>query len=478
MAAADPSEPEPELDPGGAGNGGNREDELELIRAMFEEELSIPSLDDPYTFSLKLSVLESGQHLRSWTAPLILEVFLPTQDYPKATQLRVRCLRCNKRALRSLHSAMALALAEDHSVGDNGPRVCFAAQWLVDHAHRFFNVREVARNRPPARQAADAAMVLSTDLMLTQQWAEADIEDEEDETDDGEGGKAGGHGVDLCFCMFESLRPSLPIEASDTVSATINGDEPDGSWMDEAGRRRRLGASKHAAAAALAACKDTSTRSTAPVGKLLAQWARKKYFVGLLLRGAPALVVLQTNIAPEYASMHNLQLQFVDQPFVSDPSAHCFGVLAPRSSRHPNRATQRAKTLMSYASELGLTGAIALCVQTKDTGVGAVMRSIVAAADAVDGDVDENDAAPPVPAADEEMATNADGEDDEPSAVHTAAAARALLERAMVARRVMTEGRGLAVAEHSELLEFLTEAGCSPEQIASVLPGSTRSAKA
>jgi hypothetical protein len=129
---------------------------------------------------------------------------------------------------------------------------------------------------------------------------------------------------------------------------------------------------------------------------------------------------------------------------------------------------------MSYASELGLTGTIALCVQTKDTGVGAVMRSIVAAADGVDSDVDENDAAPPLPATDEEIAANANGGDDEPSAVHTAAAARELLERAMVARRVMTEGRGLAVAEHSELLEFLTEAGCSPEQVASLLPGSAR----
>ena len=84
---------------------------------------------------------------------------------------------------------------------------------------------------------------------------------------------------------------------------------------------------------------------------------------------------------------------------------------------------------MSYASELGLTGTIALCVQTKDTGVGAVMRSIVAAADGVDSDVDANDAAPPVPATDEEIAANANGGDDEPSAVHTAAAARELLDR-------------------------------------------------
>jgi hypothetical protein len=270
---------------------------------MFEEELSVPALDDPYTFSLKLSVPDSAQPLRSGTAPLILDVFLPAQDYPKATQLRVRCLRCDKRALRSLHRAIALALAEDHSVGDNGPRVCFAAQWLVDHAHRFFNVSEVARNRPPAREATDAATTLSTELISTQQWAQADIEDKEDEA---EGGKAGGHGVDLCFCMFESLRPSLPVETSDNVSATLNRDEPDGSWVDEAGRHKRLGASKHAAAAALATCKDTSTLSSAPVGKLLAQWARKKYFVGLLLRGTPALVVLQTNVAPEYASMHNL----------------------------------------------------------------------------------------------------------------------------------------------------------------------------
>jgi hypothetical protein len=301
VVVADPSDPEPEPEPerdvGDAGNTGNREDELELVRAMFEEELSIPSLDDPYTFSLKLSVPDSAQHLRSWTAALMLEVVLPSQGYPQATQLRVRCLRCDKRAMRSLHRAMALALAEDHSVGDNGPRVCFAAQWLIDHAHRFFNVSEIARNRLPPRQAAAA---LDSELMSTPEWAEEEIEDEEDEGEDGEGGKAGGHGVDLCLCMFESLRPSLPVETPDTMSAASNEDEPDGSWVDEAGRHRRRGVTRHTAAETVGtAATNTFTFSSAPVGKLLAQWARKKYFVGLLLRGTPALVVLQTNIAPE-----------------------------------------------------------------------------------------------------------------------------------------------------------------------------------
>lgn len=134
---------------------------------------------------------------------------------------------------------------------------------------------------------------------------------------------------------------------------------------------------------------------------------------------------------------------------------------------------------MSYASELGLTGTIALCVQTKDTGVGAVMRSVIAAADATDaedGDTDENEEAPHVPATHKAIVTNADDGVGGCGTVQTGAAAQALLDRAMVARRVMTEGRGLAVVEQSELLEFLTKAGCSLEQIETLLPGSTRGA--
>ena len=134
--------------------------------------------------------------------------------------------------------------------------------------------------------------------------------------------------------------------------------------------------------------------------------------------------------------------------------------------RHPNRATQRAKTLMSYASELGLTGTIALCVQTKDTGVGTVMRTIVAAADAAECD-DENDEASPGSATQKEMPASKDAGC---RAVKTGADSNALLERATVARRVMAEARGLAVVEHSELLELLATAGCSAEQVAALFP--------
>lgn len=305
VADASEPEPEPELQPGETpGDAGERADELELIRAMFEEELTIPALDDPYTFSLRLSVPDSAQRLRSWTAPLLLDVVLPARGYPQATQLRVRCARCDKRALRSLHRAMAIALADDHSVGDHGPRVCFAAQWLVDHGHRFFNVAEVARN-PPRQAAAEATALKSGLPVSTKRRAEEEPEDGgEDEDADGdrdEDEAKAGHGVDLCFCVFESLRASLPVDAPDRVITGASGDnESDGSWIDEDGRlRRHGGATKHAAAALAAAGGNTSVLTTAPVGKLLAQWARKKYFIGLLLRGAPAVVVLQTNVAPE-----------------------------------------------------------------------------------------------------------------------------------------------------------------------------------
>lgn len=136
--------------------------------------------------------------------------------------------------------------------------------------------------------------------------------------------------------------------------------------------------------------------------------------------------------------------------------------------------------LMSYASELGLTGTIALCVQTRDTGVGAVMRSIVAAADAEDAadrDTDENDEAMQVTATDNEIVDNPDDGFVRCSTVQNGPAAPALLDRAMVARRVIKEGRGLMVVEHSELLDFVTKAGCSPEQIAILLPGSTRTTR-
>ena len=289
-------EPEPEPDPGeNPGNADDRADELELIRAMFEEELSVPALDDPYTFSLHLSVPDSAQRLRSWMTPLVLDVVLPARGYPQATQLRVRCARCDKRAHRSLHRAMALALAEDHSVADYGPRVCFAAQWLVDHAYRFFNVAEVTRNTP--RQAVAKATPLDSGLMSTNRRLE------EERVDGGEGADEdeakAGHGVDLCFCVFESLRPSLPVDAPDTTGA-LGENRSDSSWVDEAGRLRRDGrATKHAAAALAAAGGNTSSFATPPVVTLLAQWARKKYFIGLLLRSAPAVVVLQTNVAPE-----------------------------------------------------------------------------------------------------------------------------------------------------------------------------------
>lgn len=269
-------EPEPEL---GSGNSSDRADELELIRAMFEEELCIPSPDDPYTFSLQLSVPDSAQPLRSWMAALVLEVTLPTQGYPQSTQLRVRCSRCDKRALRSLHRSLALALAEDHSVADGGPRVCFAAQWLAEHAHRFFNVAETVRSQSQRSSAREAAV--DPVSSPSSEWSEDDSEEEAEV-----GGGSVVHGVDLCFCIFESLRPSLPVPVLET-------------WLDENGRLRR--GAKHFSAA------DNSDSSpsagTAPVGKMLAQWARKKYFVGLLCRGAPAVVVLQTNVAPEYVRM-------------------------------------------------------------------------------------------------------------------------------------------------------------------------------
>lgn len=109
---------------------------------------------------------------------------------------------------------------------------------------------------------------------------------------------------------------------------------------------------------------------------------------------------------------------------------------------------------MRHASELGLAGTIALCVQTKTTGVGSVMRQIVAAAEAA-----EEDNGKALPATHDDVATTEDG--DNCSLTKTK---EDLLERAMVARRVMAEGRGLVKVERAELLEFLAKAGYSDEQ--------------
>jgi hypothetical protein len=302
-AAAEP-EPEPELEPAAAdqldaaGNTGSRADEVELICAMFQEELSVPSPEDPYTFSLRLAVPDSAQRLRSWTVAVVLDVSLPAHGYPQATQLRVRCTRCDKRALRSLHRGLSLALTDDHSVADNGPRVCAAAQWLVDNAHRYFNVQEVARNPAPAPAPAAAVALrepsgASDSAEANEEWWEEEEEDDEVQSDGegGDGGKSVGNGVDLCVCVFASLRPTPVGTAAGTSGG--KGTQDDGTeWRDEAGRLRRKRRSTHSS-------DGGATSTSAPMGKLLAQWVRKKYFVGLLLRGAPAVIVLQTNVAPE-----------------------------------------------------------------------------------------------------------------------------------------------------------------------------------
>lgn len=137
--------------------------------------------------------------------------------------------------------------------------------------------------------------------------------------------------------------------------------------------------------------------------------------------------------------------------------------------RHPNRATQRAKTLMSYASSLGLSGTIAACVQTKETGVGAVMRQIVEHADAAMDTEDDATEGVQVLATDKESVAETNDGAGGYSCTQSRQEANALSERAVVARRVMMEGRGLVVVERSELVDLLAKAGCGTGEIATLL---------
>ena len=84
----------------------------------------------------------------------------------------------------------------------------------------------------------------------------------------------------------------------------------------------------------------------APPWRRLAKWVRRKYMVALLARGKPAVLVIQTNYAPE----------------------------------HPNRAHTRSKELLGWAAkELSVVGEVRLVLRGQVRGVGFTMGEQVAA---------------------------------------------------------------------------------------------------
>ena len=141
--------------------------------------------------------------------------------------------------------------------------------------------------------------------------------DEDDQGPCGGGGDGGGLSVvELSFCVFPSLKPAgqAPSEQVDSQVYV--------PW-----------------------------EAQAPPWRRLAKFVRKKYMVGLLARGRPAVAVIQTNHAPE----------------------------------HPNRSSQRSKDLLSWAAkELSVVGAVRLVLRVRVQGVGFTMSQQADAAEEMD----------------------------------------------------------------------------------------------
>ena len=134
---------------------------------------------------------------------------------------------------------------------------------------------------------------------------------------EGRGFTKGGF-LDFSFCVFPSLKPPADFKKKKKLAS-----DPD---------------------------PEPSTyvpwEMQVPPWKRLAKWLHKKSLVGMLARGNPCVLVLQTNHAPD----------------------------------HPNRAALRAKTLMNWVStELGVKGEIRLVLKARVEGAGFTMEQQVAA---------------------------------------------------------------------------------------------------
>jgi hypothetical protein len=138
------------------------------------------------------------------------------------------------------------------------------------------------------------------------------MRDDESPSEDG-GDSVGGY-TDLTFCAFPSLEPTPESEAAAQQ-------ESNGVYVP--------------------------WELTAAPWQRLAKWMHQKYLVGMLVRGEPAVLVLQTNHAPE----------------------------------HPKRAALRSKTLLGWvATELGVAGEVRLVLRARVQGTGLTMEQQVSAA--------------------------------------------------------------------------------------------------
>jgi len=98
-----------------------REDEVELLEAMFAEELSWPQPTNRYELEIALQLPAAGT---ATTLALALVAALPAEGYPMSTQLSLRCAALGRAQHAALRAAMLAAL--DFSE----PVVYAAVSWL------------------------------------------------------------------------------------------------------------------------------------------------------------------------------------------------------------------------------------------------------------------------------------------------------------------------------------------------------------
>lgn len=144
----------------------------------------------------------------------------------------------------------------------------------------------------------------------------SNVSDEDNPADEEEGaGLSAGGIIDLTFIVFPSLA------ASEAKAAEVEALQAKGGYVP--------------------------WELTAAPWQRLGKWMHKKYLVGMVVRAEPAVLVIQTNHAPE----------------------------------HPNRAALRSKTLLGWvAKELDIAGEVRQVLRARVEGIGLTMEEQVAVA--------------------------------------------------------------------------------------------------
>ena len=136
----------------------------------------------------------------------------------------------------------------------------------------------------------------------------------------GRGFTQGGF-IDLSFCVFPSLKPPPDFKKKKKLASDPDPEPSNSAYVP--------------------------WEQQVPPWRRLAKWMHTKYLVGMLARGKPAVLIIQTNHAPE----------------------------------HPARAAQRSKSLMNWANkELGVVGEVRLVIRARVQGAGLTLENQVSSA--------------------------------------------------------------------------------------------------